>query len=512
MPIKKKQDKEFIFNTSRNVILGTTGLIIVSIFGLLERRVFSDNLSNDFLGLNSLFSSILNVLSLAEMGFGPALAYFLYAPLAKKDETRIRVLVNYLKKAYRLVGIIIFAIGLVIIPFLGIIAKTDIPLLQVQLFYFIYLIGIVGGYFFSYTAIVLEADQNLYIQSLIESGFRIIQYSAQMLALILTKNYLVYIIVFSLSSTINYVLIKIFVYRKYGYLKIKLKGEVLDKETKKTLIKDIKGLLITKTGHVLTTNVDTFLLSMLAGLSVLGNYSYYTLIFIGIGSVTNLMFSSFNASIGHYCALESKENSYNWFRKLTDCYILLMGLIFTVTGIVINPLIGIMYPKSDLFSPFSVLLLVFSKYASTLRHITRSFEQSYGIFYQDRYKSIVDFIFNLLFSLILFYFIGYDGIFLGSIISYFLSYFWIEPVTLFRHSFKGFKKTGYWISMIKGIVLFCLTYISGIAVSKYVFTGSILSLIIISLIAIIIFIFYAFIIMPKVCLSIIRNRKRKNDN
>ena len=163
---KKNKDKELIYNASRNVALGTIGLIVVSVFGLLERRVFSDHLSSDFLGLNSLFSSILNVLSLAEMGFGSALAYYLYAPLAKRDETRIRVLVNYLKKAYSMVGLLVGGIGILITPFLGIIAKTDIPINQVQLFYVIYLLGIVGGYFFSYSAIVLEADQNLYLQSI----------------------------------------------------------------------------------------------------------------------------------------------------------------------------------------------------------------------------------------------------------------------------------------------------------------------------------------------------------
>lgn len=507
---RKNKDKELIYNTSRNVVLGTAGLIIVSVFGLLERRVFSDHLSNDFLGLNSLFSGILNVLSLAEMGFGSALAYFLYAPLAKHDESRIRILVKYLKRAYRVVGTFVLGAGLLVVPFLGIIAKTDIPLSQVRLFYVIYLLGIVGGYYFSYSAVVLEADQNLYLQSMIESGFRIIQYSIQMAVLALTESYLLYITVYAVSNAVNYLLIHIFVTCKYRYITIKVKGEKLDRETKQTLIKDIKGLLITKTGHILSNNVDTFLLSMLAGLSVLGNYSYYSLIFIGIGSVTNLMFSSFNASIGHYCALESKRNSYIWFRRFTNYYTLIMGLIFTVTGIIINPLLKIMYPNSELFSPFTVLLLVFSRYASTMRHITRSFEQSYGIFYQDRYKTMIDFVFNLISSLLLFWFIGYDGIFLGSIISYFLSYFWIEPATLFRHPFRGFRKAGYWISMIKGFLIFCCAFTMGTIVSGYIYRESIFSFILLTVLSIAIFVLFSLIFMPKVCINLVKTKRRAN--
>ena len=508
MPLRKNKDKELIYNTSRNVALGTIGLIVVSVFGLLERRVFSDHLSSDFLGLNSLFSSILNVLSLAEMGFGSALAYYLYAPLAKKDESRIRVLVNYLKRAYSMVGLLVGGIGILITPFLGIIAKTDIPIKQVQLFYVIYLLGIVGGYFFSYSTVVLEADQNLYLQSMIESAFRILQYSIQMLVLFLTESYLIYITVYAASNVINYFLIKIFVNRKYGYLTIRIKGEKLDKETRKSLIKDIKGLMMAKTGQILSTNVDTLLLSMLAGLAVLGNYSYYSLIFIGIGSVTNLVFSSFNASIGHYCALESKMSSYIWFRKLTNFYILIMGMIFTVTGIIINPLLKIMYPNSDLFSPFTVFLFVFSRFLTTIRHIPRSFEQSYGIFYQDRYKSALDLIFNLISSLVLFYFIGYNGIFLGSIISYFLSYFWIEPVTLFRYPFKSFPKTGYWISLVKGILIFISTFIAGNAFSYFFYHHNLFSFIILCIFSIVIFSLFSLLFMPKVCIGLIKQRIR----
>ena len=504
---KKKKDSELLYRTSRNVVLGTVGLVIVSVFGLLERRVFSDTLSSDFLGLNSLFFSILNVLSLAEMGFASALAYFLYAPLAKHEETRIRILVNYLKKAYRAVGLLVFVCGLVLVPFLHLLAKSEIPISQVRVFYIIYLAGIVGGYFFSYSTVVLEADQNLYLQSMIESAFRIVQYGAQMLVLIFTKSYLLYITVYSVSNVINYLLIKIFVNRKYKYLTVRIKDEALDSETRKILIKDIKGLLITKIGHILSTNADTFLLSMLAGLSVLGNYSYYTLIFTGIGSLTNLVFSSINASIGHYCALESSKSCYLWFRKLTNYYTLLMGALFSVTGMILNPLLSVMYPNSELFSIFSVFLLVFSRYASTMRHITRSFEQSYGIFYQDRYKTLLDFVINIITSLILFALIGYDGIFLGSIISYFLSYYWIEPVTLFRNRFRSFPKAGYWLTTVKGFVIFLLSYSAGSAVAAKLFSGNLLTIVATACIGLLIYFLTAFIFMPKTCISVIRSKR-----
>ncbi len=179
----KTADQKRIFNASRNIFFGTVCLIAVSFLGLFERAVFLNHLSSDYLGLNSIFSSILSVLSVAEMGFGSALAFYLYGPLATKDEAKIKILMKFLRRVYKLIGLIILIAGLALVPFLSFIVKTDIPISQVRIFYLIYLAGMVAGYFFSFNTILIEADQKLYLQTLCESIFRIAQYSIQMLVI-----------------------------------------------------------------------------------------------------------------------------------------------------------------------------------------------------------------------------------------------------------------------------------------------------------------------------------------
>ncbi len=505
----KDTDKKRVFNASRNIFFGTICLISVSFLGLLERSVFLNHLSSELLGLNSIFSSILSVLSVAEMGIGSALAYYLYSPLAIKDEVKVKILMKYLRKAYKIIGLIILLAGLAIIPFLSFLVKTNIPISAVRLFYIIYLSGTVCGYFFSFNTILLEADQKLYMQTLCESIFKIIQYTIQMLVVAKTENYLLYIIVLAVSNVLNFIMIHFITRKEYPFLKSYKDTPDLDEKTKKGLLRDIRGLLINRIGHVLSYNGDTFIISVLAGTLVLGNYSNYTLIFAGIGSVTNLIFSSISASIGNLCAIESKAKSFVWYRRLNNYYAILTGLIFSVTFTIFNPMLGMMYPKAGLFSALPVFLMVYVRYLTTLRSVTRSFEQAFGIFYQDRYKTLLEFGLNIIFSSILYNIIGLNGIFIGSVLSYTFSYCWIEPVTLFNSGFIGFPQAGYWVYFIKNNLVFILTSIVGHKFIASHYTGTIISIILIAIATIVVYFVILIIFMPKVTIQAIKTRKFK---
>lgn len=505
----KEADKKRLFNASRNIVFSTFCLISVSFLGLFERVVFLNHLSSDLLGLNSIFSSIISVLAVAEMGIGSALAYYLYSPLANREEEQIKILMKFLRRSYKIIGVIILGAGLCAVPFLSVLVKTDIPLKNVRIFYLIYLCGTVCGYLFSYNAILIEADQKLYIQTLCESIFRIIQYCIQMVVVAKTESYLLYIIVLAVSNVLNFLMLRFITRKEYPFLRDYRKTPELNRETKKKLKKDIRGLLVSRIGHVLSYNGDTFIISMLAGTLTLGYYSNYTLIFAGIGSVTNLLFTSIGASIGNLCALESKAKSYVWYRRLNNYYSFLTGMVFSITFSILNPLLGTMYPKAGLFSLISVFFMVYVRYLFTLRAVTRSFEQAFGIFYQDRYKTLLEFGLNILFSVYLFRLIGINGIFLGSILSYAFSYCWIEPVTLFKNGFYNFPQGGYWLDFVKNNLVFTLTCtISYFFFSKY-YSKSVLSIILMALATLVTYCILLIIFMPKNTIQAIKTRKFK---
>ena len=119
-------------NSIINSIIGVVSQGSSIILNFVTRLVFVKCLNEEYLGVNGLFSNILTVLSLAELGVGTAIIYSLYKPVADKDELKISALLNYYRKAYQIIGIIITVLGLLLTPFLNVIIKDqpDIPNLE----------------------------------------------------------------------------------------------------------------------------------------------------------------------------------------------------------------------------------------------------------------------------------------------------------------------------------------------------------------------------------------------
>lgn len=462
----EKHDRERIFNSSRNMTFAAICQILTGLVGLVERSYFLENLSNDYLGLTGLFSSILSFLSLSELGLGTVFAYCLYAPLAEHNERLVNSLLHYFTKAYRIIGIVIFVLGCCLLPFLGYILKTDIPLDQVRIFYVIYLIGVAGGYCFYSNTILIETDQKLYINTLVGGIVQLIQYILQILVLKFTQNFSYYLILYAIGNILKYALMYVLSYWIFPFIRKNRKNTVpLDKQVVRTIYKNMKATLLSKIGDVINWGSDSILISMLISTAALGVYANYTLIFAGVGSGTAIIFTSITASIGNLCALESPKKSYIWFRHISGYYFLVIGLIYCVLGACFNPLLHALYPNiADTFPIWTVVLLVFTRYLMDLRRIIMIYEQAFGIFRQDRYKSIAAAAINISFSV---FFVkvlnlGIAGIFLGTICSIVLVYVWLEPLILHRYGFLT-SIWGYGIQYAKSLI----STIASIVISIY---------------------------------------------
>ena len=126
-----------IKNSIKNVIFGIGGEIFTTLLSFISRTIFIHILGVEYLGVNGLFSNILSMLSLAELGVGSAIIYNMYKPLAEKNKEQLKSLMRLYKNAYTLIGVTIALIGLAITPFLSFIIKDkpDVPYLT-----FIYLL------------------------------------------------------------------------------------------------------------------------------------------------------------------------------------------------------------------------------------------------------------------------------------------------------------------------------------------------------------------------------------
>jgi Na+-driven multidrug efflux pump len=115
-------------NVKRNIFYGGMQLVVSRILPFIVRTILIYRFGVEYLGLNSLFTSILNVLSLMELGFGTAVVYSMYKPVADRDIKQICAYLTYYRKIYRFVGITILVAGVILMPFLsGLIKDPELP-------------------------------------------------------------------------------------------------------------------------------------------------------------------------------------------------------------------------------------------------------------------------------------------------------------------------------------------------------------------------------------------------
>ncbi len=496
MGISKEQSEARSRNARRNMLLGSIGLVLVSFFGVAERAVFINNLSQDILGVNTFLATFIKQLTLTDMTINSAMAFYLYTPLAGKDEVSLRRMLRFIQKAYRVLGTCLLLGGLALLPFLSILIKTPVPISTVRICYTIYLVGIVSSYFLSSESIILEADQKYYIQSITESTLRIIQYTTQMVILTLTGNFLYYIIYIGASNAFDYIVLSIV--SKYNYKEARnlRTAEKLDKETSRKIYGELRSLSLNRIGQLISYNITLLMLSILAGTMITGIYSNYCLVFLGLMAVTNLIFTSMNSSIGNMCSSEKKEDCLVSFIDTNCVYLVLMGLVFSPLGVTFNHIIKVLYPKADVFPLYVVFMMILVRYMIIGRNIVRAFEQAYGIFHQDWYKTALEVALNAIISIVLYHFIGYSGVFLAAIISFVLSYFWLEPVCLFKYGFDGMSATRYWLDYLRVLAIFSLNTLFGLALSRH-FSYSLLGILLLFVASAISYALITLLVLPE---------------
>lgn len=438
-------------NSIKNFICAMIGQAVGILINFITRIFFIRTLGNEYLGLNGLFSNILTVLSLAELGIGTAIVYSLYAPLAIKDIKKCKMLMQLYKKIYTVIGCIILIIGSLITPLLPTIIKDmpDIP--NINLIYILFVINTGISYFYSYKKDLIAADQNRYIVTIYHYGCYAILNILQIIYLLLTKNYLGYLIIQILMTLLENILISRKANKMYPFLKEKT-PENLDQTTKNEIIKNTKAMMMHKVGSVVVNSTDNILLSTYVGLSAVGIYSNYYLIISALNSVLGQIYVSITASVGNLFANSSKERQYTTFKNINFLTFWIYSFASTCLLILFNPFIEIWLGKEYLFDMKIVLTLVINFYITGMRKSVLTFREAAGLFAKDKYKPIIESIINLVTSIILALKFGVIGIFIGTFISSITTCVWVEPYVLYKYGFQK-KISLYFKAYFKELIL-----------------------------------------------------------
>ena len=276
---------------SRNAIFVLLAYIFRMICSFIVRTIFIKTLSSEYLGLNGLFTNILSILSLAELGIGNAISFSLYKPLKENDTKKVSEYMNYFKRTYRILALLILILGISIMPFLSYIFGESYKVSDNLYFiYSLYLIKTVVSYLLVYKTTLLIADQNQYITSIVNIVYQMLLTIGQVLILVLFKNFILFIMVEMIATILQNVVNTIICNKKYSYLK-KSRNTISSKE-KRNLHKDIFSAAIYKVSGVVISHTDNLILTKFVSVIIVGIYSNYYLIIHSIMSLIKFTLSS----------------------------------------------------------------------------------------------------------------------------------------------------------------------------------------------------------------------------
>lgn len=441
----------------KNIFFGLSGQIVDTLLRFVGRTIFIKYLEVEYLGINGLFSEILTVLSLAELGIGSAIVYALYKPLSQNDTEKISSLMKFYKKCYIYIGIIVAIVGVAFLPFLDIIVKKPENIsLNLNIIYGIFLFDTSISYFFSYKTSLLNADQKNYILQILKIVGTFVKTILQITVIVLTQNFYIYLTIQIAITLANNIYASIYVDKKYPYLKNK-NAKKLDKKTFKELVVNVRSLVVIRISSILVNSTDNLIISSFKGLKAVGLLSNYTLIVQVFETLLSQIFNSLTGSIGNLNAEGDTNKSEKFFKVLNLMNFWLYGFITVSIVVLGNDVIYIWLGDEYLLPKSIVVILACNFYVKGMQNAVWNYKNTYGLFKYGRYLLVMTAIINLVLSLFLGNIIGIAGVLVATSISRLCTNVWYEPYAVYKYGLKS-KVIDYYKSYIKyAIVVFIVT-------------------------------------------------------
>ena len=421
-----------IKNTLTNMSYAFIGQFVQLIISFFARMVFIQTLGIEYLGLSGLFTSILSMLSLTELGIGSAIIYSLYKPLTEGDREKIKSLMALFKKAYTIIGCIILTLGISLTPFLGLLI-TELPdISHIRLIYMMFVVNLGISYFVTYKRSLIIANQKRYIVTLYHHIAFLGLNVAQIAVLLTTQNYLLFLTLMIAGTLVENLMISAKANRMFPLLREKTTAQ-LEKTEKDMIFRNVFALTAHKIGGVVVNGMDSIFLGIYAGIATVGLYANYLLITNALHSLFGHIAESITASIGHLGVSGSDEKKLWVFNVLNFALFWICGFASICLITLFNPFITLWLGEEFLLDIYMVTAIVFYFYLCGMRYSVGAYRNALGVFWFDRYRPLAQAIVKLGLSIWLGSQWGAIGVLLGSIVSTVATCFWVEPYVLYKH-------------------------------------------------------------------------------
>lgn len=439
-------------NSIRNAMFGLVLQLVNSLINFGVRIIFVRVLGRDVNGLNSLFTEVIAIMALAEMGVGNSVVYNLYKPLADNDKQKLTELMTFFRKAYRLIAFFVFVIGMCIMPFLGYIVKgitinvsNVSPMNYVRFIFFLFVFQSAVSYLFSYKAALLNADQKSYIVSLVTGIIKIVVAAGNVIGILLTKDYVTFMLIQIAGTIATNVIISLKADKRYPYLK---NSAPLPPDERKSVFSNIKNIFIGQVSGKITNSTDNILISMLVDTASCGVYANYAMI---MNSVRNLFVGvseGITGSIGNLMVTSDAENIHRVHKRMTFIYFVLGAVSAVGFFCAADPFVRLAFGKGYMLSWEVVLVCAFNFFFAIAKEPLWKLLITSGLFAKDRNISLLGSAINLVVSVAIGWPFGMFGIFLGTLITYIIQVI-LKIILLYRGRIHISEKKMlmYWLKM-----------------------------------------------------------------
>lgn len=409
--------------------------ILSLIMNFTVRTIFIYTLGMKYLGISGLFSNVLSVLSLAELGLGTVLQYSMYKPMAEHDEEKLLALLALYKKAYRIIAFVIAAVGLLLIPFLPRLIEGDYPESEILIYYLLYLFNAVVSYFVVYKQSLLTADQKMYVASIYQAVNDVLKSILQIILLLVFHNFLFYLLTDICATILRNVLLAFKINRMYPFSKRKGNYQLAEEE-RNPILKNVFAMFHHQVGSRVLSSTDNIVISSSLGLLIEGIYDNHVLVVNAANTFLTYFYNVLTSEVGNIVATESREKVYRSYSCIYFASFWLYGFCSVCFAVLLEPLMILWVGEENALGGWVPILLAVQFFIIGIRKTPLIFKEVMGLMWQDRLRPLVESGINLVISLYLVRRIGVQGVIIGTIVSMISTSLWVEPYVLFKNGFK----------------------------------------------------------------------------
>ena len=439
------------------VTLSTNAIILVTAF--IVQKILIMKLGSDYNGINGLFTSVISMMSLTDLGIGSAIIYHLYRPAAEADYDVICSLLRFYRNSYLIISVVVLIIGCVLMIFIPVIVGNVVINDNIYLIFLLFLFDCLVSYFLSYKKSLLYAYQLNFVLDGIHFIYYILQNIVQIFALVFYQNFILFLLLKTICKIIENVTISVYIKKHYPFTKEK-RVKPLSNDIRNDIFKKIKALLFHRLGRLLVTGSDSLVITGVLGILQMSLYTNYHLIIGGITALLNKIFETLTSSIGNFLLDSNQNQRYEIYRKIDFLNFWFFGCASVVLFSVMQPFITLWVGEKYLFQNTTLFFLVINFYQEGMRATILTFKDAAGIYHEDRVIPIIESSLNVINSIILALKLGITGVFIGTILSSGIVYFYSYPKYVCRPLFnmKGFDYIRQTLKHLI-IVVFCISLV-----------------------------------------------------